>query len=229
MARIIYSALVDSINGSIKGTTFQRNRYGYTIKGKPNMIRPTTQKQQKRKTSFSGAIQAWRSLSDSERAAWNSYATTYPVATRLNPSAYLNGFNYFARYHASLWISNSGTVLADPSGAQGVVGSYQSELVLDTGDLHYLTDLNPTEGPWTVQLYLTRPLLPSQTFVKSWTRLIASYSVTGSIDTDISSLYTALFGQLPSLGQLIGLREVIINTTNGQVFYQPSQIVEVTT
>lgn len=228
MARIIYSGLVDSIRGSIQGTTFQRNAYGYTIKGKPNMVNPNTSRQNARKKSFSGATQAWRTLSDADRSAWNAYANAFPIPSRKNPSAYLSGLAAFTRWHAVMWQRNS-TILNDPAGAQGTAILDQVELILSAGDLFVSAPNDITEGPWLVFIYLSRPLAPTQAFVKSWQRYVVSFDSESASDVLITSAYTAIFGSLPVVGNLVGVQVVFLNTTNAQVLFGSATVVTVTT
>lgn len=227
MARIIYSALVESISGSIKGTTFQKNAYGYTIKAKPNMVNPNTQEQRRRKSSFSQAMQAWRNLTDANRLAWDAYANTFPIPSRKNPSAYLSGFNAFARWHGLRFLG-SHVVLPDPSGPQGTISVGTIELVIDGASLNILIDAVETEGPFLCFIFATRPLGNTVSFVKGWTRIITALDSTGWPDFDITTGYTLKFGNIPSVGDRIGVRLAFLNTTNGQVFFEPAQIVVVT-
>lgn len=228
MARIIYSGLVDSIRGSIQGTTFQRNAYGYTIKGKPNMVNPNTSRQNRRKRTFSGASQAWRTLSDGERSAWDAYANAFPIPSRKNPSAYLSGLAAFTRWHGVRWQNNS-VVLADPAGAQGTADVASQELVISAGDLFVLQDISTTEGPWLAFVYLSRPLSSTQSFLKSWQRYIVALDDSQWPEANITAAYTSIFGSLPAVGQLVGFQTVMLNTTNGQVLFGPPAVVTVTT
>lgn len=228
MARIIYSGLVDSIRGSIQGTTFQRNAYGYTIKGKPNMVNPNTSRQNARKKTFSGATQAWRTLSDADRSAWNAYANAFPIPSRKNPSAYLSGLAAFTRWHA-VWFQRFSTVLNDPAGAQGTAVLDQVELILSAGDLFVSAPNDITEGPWQVFIYLSRPLSPTQAFVKSWQRYVVSFDSESASDVLITSAYTTIFGSLPVVGSLVGVQVVFLNTTNAQVLFGSPTVVTVTT
>jgi hypothetical protein len=227
MARIIYSALVDSIRGSIQGTTFQRNAYGHTVKGKPNMVNPNTTRQNARKRTFSAAAQAWRDLTSGQRSAWDAYANAFPIPSRQNPSAYLSGLAAFTRWHAVRFLSNT-VVLTSPAGAQGTAVVSQQEAVLSAGQLHVLLDIATTNGPWIAFVYLSRPLQPTQAFIKSWQRYIVSATSATWADFDISAAYVAVFGALPVLTNLLGMQVVMLNTTNGQVLFGAPQIVTVT-
>lgn len=227
-ARIKYTALVDNIRGSIQGTTFQRNAYGYTIKGKPNMVNPNTHSQRSRKTQFSKATQEWKNLTDGERAAWDTYAATFPVPTRSNPDSYLNGFNAFVRWTGVAQLAGGATTLTDPTGDQGTVLSDFGEIRNTAGVLSFLLDAVTTEGPWRVCLFISRPLSPTQRYVKSWTRFIRSGTEAAMADIDITSQYTAVYGAVPAAGDLVGMRLTFINTTNGQVFFIPAIVGTVT-
>lgn len=226
MARIIYSALVDNIRGSIQGTTFQRNAYGYTIKGKPNMVNPNTARQNSRKSTFSIALQAWRNITGANRAAWDAYANAFPIPSRKNPDAYLSGFAAFARWHILSFTSGS-TVLPDPDGDQGTVEFFSPSLQLDGAELHLLLDATPTEGPWLAHIQLSRPLKTTQNFVKGWTRQTNVLSEGLWPDADITAGYTNIFGTIPADGDRIGVRIAYRNTTNGQIFFAPPEIITV--
>jgi hypothetical protein len=228
MARIIYSALVESIRGSIKGTTFQRNAYGFTVKGKPNMINPNTVRQNRRKRTFSNASQAWRDLTSGNRSAWDAYANAFPIPSRKNPDAYLSGLAAFTRWHGVQFQINS-TVLANPAGSQGTAVVDQTELILSAGSLFAGIPTVVTNGPWNMFLYLSRPLSASQGFIKSWMRFVHGQDEATWSDENITSEYVAIFGAVPPLGSRIATQVVFLNTTNGQVLFGAPEIVTVTT
>lgn len=226
MARIIYSALVESIQGSIKGTTFQRNAYGYTIKGKPNMVNPNTARQNARKRTFSNAAQSWRSLTPTQRSQWDAYANAFPIPSRKNPSSFLSGLNAFVRWHGVMFQAND-TVLGNPSGAQGTayVNQIYSEYV--GVRLYVETEIVETNGPWLAFYYMTRPLQPTQSFVKSWARYIKMANDSDYASVDVTDEYVRVFGALPPIGSLVGIQVVLLNTTNGQVMFGTNEIVTI--
>lgn len=227
MARIKYSALVESITGSIQGTTFQRNAYGFTVKGKPNMVNPNTARQNSRKRTFSAATQAWRDLTNSNRSAWEAYANAFPIPSRKNPDAYLSGLAAFTRW-AGVNFQLTNIPLANPSGAQGTAVIDEVTLVISGGSLFANIVSTVTNGPWNAFLYLSRPLSPSQGFIKSWQRFVRAGPEATWGDENITTAYTAIFGAVPAVGALIGAQAVLVNTTNGQVLFGAPEIVTVT-
>jgi hypothetical protein len=223
MARIKYTALVESIRGSIGGTTFQANAYGFTIKAKPNMLNPNTQRQNNAKAIFSTVAQRWRNLSNANRAAWDAYANAFPIPSRKNPDSYLSGYAAFVRWHG-LMATGTGFTLDNPSGPQGTVFSGLPTVSLSAGDLRVIPDIAFTEGPWYTFAFMTRPLSPTQTFIKSWLRFVAAVDESLAPDFSVTLGYERAFGFLPADGDLVGIQLAYINTTNGQVLWYPADI-----
>ena len=228
MARIKYSALVTEIAGTIGGTTFQRNAYGYSIKAKPNMVNPNSSTQALRKQFFGTAVQKWAELTPTERSAWETYASTFPIPSRLNAASNLNGYNAFIRWHGINSLSSLTNTLANPSGAQGVVGLFDFLLYRTGADLTLEVACNPTAGPWRAFVFLSRPVSATKRYAKGWTRFIYQQVASGGFDLPITSLYTAKFGVLPVTGDSIAGRIVFLNTTNGQINFVAPSIVLVT-
>lgn len=226
MARIIFTALVESIRGSIAGTTFQRNAYGYTVKTKPNMVNPNSASQSRRKNYFQQAQQAWLQLTMTDRANWNTYAATYPTPSKHNPDAYLSGYNLFVR-HAAISLSTSGTVLPNPNGAQSTVNYIETEIIRDGTVLELNVTAGSPDSVWQTIVYLTRPLKATQEYLKSWTREIEINLSGPTVSTDIAFAYNRVFGLLPEVGDFVGVDITFINSTNGQVIYVPTFTVEV--
>jgi hypothetical protein len=228
MARIIYSALVQSINGSIQGTTFQRNAYGNTVKAKPSMVKPARFKQQNRKNTFSQASQAWKGLTQAQRDQWITYATTYPRPSRLNPNSYLNGFNYFVMANQFYRLYAIGGIIAAPTGAQGAVTSFNIELVR-TGIFLQIEITDVTVGSnWNALIYLTRPLGDGQEAVQPtpiYMRQVVLFGISGG---SVQNEYFEQFGILPNVGDWLGLRVVLQKSDNGQVLELPITQIQIT-
>lgn len=225
MARIKYSGLVDNIRGSIAGTTFQSSRYGYTVKTKPNMSVPRSIAQNRSKTYLTIAVKAWRELTQTDRDNWNTYATTYPRPSRLNPDSNLNGFNYFTAYHALRFLQTPGNVLDDPAGAQEAFAFLDFEIVLDTGTLTLAYTNTGAFSFFTTLVFISRPIGPAQYANLNLTKFIQGQQSASPID--ITGAYTSVFGQLPVEGDRVVLSMTQLNTQNGQWVESPTTVVEI--
>jgi hypothetical protein len=214
MARIKYSGLVDNIRGSIGGTTFQANAYGYTVKRKPNMIKPNSPDQNRSKVLFAKAVKAWKDLTSTNRSNWETYASTYPQYAKYNPDSELSGFAVFTKQHVFKFLCGQ-IVKSDPVMSQIESDTITVTMTLIAGVLRYIiASLNDSEE-WTVIIFISHPLGAAQNFVGSRTRYIANCdNVDGS--HVITSQYIALYGSLPAVGNRVAIDLLAFNGQNGQ-------------
>jgi hypothetical protein len=226
MARIKYSGLIDEINGSIGGTTFQRNRYGFTIKRKPAGKKGGSPSQLARRLSMYRVQQNWIGLSAADRANWVTYASTFPTATRLNPNVYLNGVNLFEKYHLLKALLNEFT-LTNPSGPQRTLSFGLFQMDSDLGILTAQSNITLSGGNWIYFLFVSRPVRETTSLAKNQTRFVSAVTAFGNSFEDIAAKYTALYGFLPVRDDFIQYRRVYINQTNGQIFDEGVQLVQV--
>lgn len=216
MARIKYSGLISEISGSVAGTTFQRNKYGYTIKQKPNPVRPIRPNQQLAQSRVKRAIAAWVGLTSSQRSAWDTYASTYPEPTRLDPTKYLGGYNLFIKYHLFRFVCTE-DVLADPSGAQIAINPDQTILTLDAGDFTWEGVSGVSSGNWYMLLFLSRVVPLTTNYAVTKTRFITFATVLDPVSELITAPYAALFANTPAVGERVMQHTVLINQDNGQI------------
>ena len=116
MARITYGGIATSIRGSIGGSTFQGNAFGFSIKNKPNMARLQSQLQNFQRQLMDMVIRSWGQLTDAQRSAWNAFAIAHPVYSANNPSAQLTGYLWYIKYNLIYALSYNSTVAAPNEG-----------------------------------------------------------------------------------------------------------------
>ena len=225
MARIVYSGLIDSIRGSIGGTTFQSNKYGYTVKRKPNIVRPNKPLQNQRKLDFSLAVKAWQALTSGQRADWVTWASTYPQYAKHNPTAQLSGYVVFVKVHDYRQIIGEAVITAPvyTSYSQDTIGI---SVTLSGGVLTLvITSLLQDLNQWLV-FFISRPMSVTQNFIGTRTRYI--WYIGNDNDSDIiTAKYTALYGSLPSIGDRVAVDFVAMGTDQGQVFARVQEVVTV--
>ena len=226
MARIKYSALVDNIRGSIAGTTFQNNRYGYTVKTKPQLVNRNTSSQVIQKRELSVIARAWRNLTEGNRTNWDVYAETNPRPTKLNPDAYLSGYNYFLLVNRYRTLMNE-AILTEPSFTLQESGPIDYILYNDAGVLSWETNPTDMTGTWRAILFLTNVIPFGREYVNATPRYIDAVLYTSGALTNITALYTSKLGTVPPVGQFVGMRIVLVCMTTGQVIEGGIQQVEI--
>ncbi len=222
MARIIYSAIVENIRGSIAGTTFQGNKHGYTVKKKPNIVNPRTNSQALRKAGLSAATRAWRDLSTADRNSYNSYASTYPQYAKHNPSSQLSGYEVFVKWQALRFVL-SGNIADTPSFTQPAADSITYALKRDGAAFEITVSGSDGSGDWILAFFMSRPFTVSQNFIGSRTRYISNEDNTNG-DKTVTSQYTSVFGSVPSVGDRVALDVTLIGLAAPVVLARDSQI-----
>lgn len=226
MARIIYTALVESIRGSIAGTTFQRNKHGYTVKKKPNMINPNTALQNARKVLFSSVVRAWRDLTSTQRANYETYASTYPQYAKNNPSSQLSGFSVFTRYNCLRRLTDY-SILSSWPGTVPTTDTITVTVTNDSGVLQInISDSDESEN-WLVLFFISRPFKPTQNFIGTSPKFIG-YLSNANQSLDISTDYADLFGSIPDVDDLVALDIQFISDVSPYVLSRDSDVYTVT-
>jgi hypothetical protein len=201
MARITYSGLVTAIRGSVGGTTFQANSYGYTIKNKPNQTRVMSLEQRVIRAALTFVTQSWLNLSSSNRAAWNSWANVNPFPCKHNSSSYLSGYAYFVRFNVTRYLF-VGNILANPGGGSVVLPSLTPSLTVSGSDL--LMNLAPSTPASDLVGYIS--CSPSQQVNRAYntskTRTIRDMlMLPGTFD--VAPIFLQKFGSVPIAGDLV--------------------------
>lgn len=221
MARIVYGALVDSIRGSIGGTTFQSNKHGFTIKRKPNMKNPKTALQVKRQSFMSQASRAWRDLTQSQRDLYDTYASSFPQFAKHNPTSQLSGYSIFVKFNClNLLIGE-------------VVDTDISQSVPATDDLTYTVtntagvltiDITSTTGDeeWQILFFMSRPRSVTQKFIGTSPKFIKHLS-NATQSLTITSEYTAIYGDVPDTGDTVAMDALLISDNSPFVLARDSQ------
>ena len=234
MARIKFGALVESIRGSIGGTTFQSSAYGFTVKAKSNIAKPNSIRQQQRKISMQSISRAWRSLTSANRLSWDVYASLFVVPSKLNKDSNLNGYNYFLKYNLLLFPEGIPSILADPTVS---TSSYLADEVTlfsnEVDTFNFNNSWVSDTASLTTLIYMTSPLLDSRKMPRQTPLFIKKQLPTASADPDyeigvnVYTEYFNLFGFIPSTGDLIGVRLVIINSSSGFFLEIPTVVLTV--
>jgi hypothetical protein len=224
MARIKYTAIVDNIRGSIGGTTFQRNAYGYTIKSKPNMVNPNTSKQIRQKALFSGVVSEWSKLSAATRTAWENYANAYPEPSRLNPASNIDGYAMFVK-----WANNRTLYGANFVNTLAVA---PLTVILSVNDISFSAgiaevDINEAGGSGvslSYTVFMSRNLKATESFNKNKLRYIAQVAGVAGAAVVITAAYLAVFGVQIAVGQRIAIQVKANTATTGKVYESVPEI-----
>lgn len=113
-ALVRYGGGVVQMSGSIGGTTFARNRFGNYARGRTKPINPQSARQVKVRAIIAYLVEHWsETLTDAERASWNTYADNVAMTNKLGETIHLSGFNHFIR--SNTWGIELGRAVVEPA------------------------------------------------------------------------------------------------------------------
>jgi hypothetical protein len=230
MARVIYSAMVDEIRGSVGGTTFQANQYGFTIKRKQRNQIPPSASQFTRKSSFQNLAGQWSALTGTQRTAWNTFASTYPQASRKDATINLSGYALFQRINLIRSLDNSLPLIDDVPNGPGTFTTPTIAVTLVAGVLTFTLSLASISGNHRQFAFASAPLPPGVLTPTNLLRYLAQGTLSSSPGTiDITSSYTSVFGKLPAVGDLLAVKVIAYRQNSGQAHFPALEIITVTT
>jgi len=226
MARVTYGSIVTELKGKVGGTVFQSNKYGFTAKNTPNMIRPNTQAMFNVRNLFVQAVRKWGSLSQSQRDLFDSYASSFPQYSKNNPTAVLNGYNVTTRWWISLLLGGFGFDLV-PEMSVIAFPVLTPSLYIDTGELKLALngDISSEFARYTCSLSSIVP--GSRNFPPSSFRIVYTFEDLAG-PADLSAIYTGIFGRDPIPGEFVFLKVSMFSLVNPQVLADQFYKLEVT-
>ena len=112
---IKFGDIVAQASGSVRGTTYSRNRYGAYVRDRAVPVNPNSARQSTVRTVMQSLTALWLStVTSAQRAAWNNYAANTPVVNALGDTIYLTGFNHYIRSNVPRIVAGLDRVDAGP-------------------------------------------------------------------------------------------------------------------
>lgn len=97
MAKIVLSALISNISGSIGGVTFATGSNGLYVRSKSRGANRNTAIQQDRRYNLASYAANWRGLTDAERTSWIEAAYQFPYVDSLGVTKRYTGYQLYIK------------------------------------------------------------------------------------------------------------------------------------
>jgi hypothetical protein len=216
MAKVKFSALISEMRNKLNGSVFARNRGGAYLRTKVTPLNPQTAAQVAARSLLASFSQSWRSLTEAQRAAWNSvvdqWATTDVFGDIVNPS----GSTLYTRLNIN--VSNAGgTALVSPPTPVGAESLPDLLVTADVSNGEVLIDSDIATVPvgHAMVIEATPMLSPGISNAKSKFRVVETAAAGTSMAIDIATSYTTKFGGLVA-GQKLFVRAKLIVLATGE-------------
>lgn len=210
-----FGAIIVAGSGKIGGHVASRNRAGAYIRTKVTPVNPSTSSQltvRQRLTNFS---QAWRGLTEAQRAAWNAavsaYARTDVFGDLKNPT----GFNLYQRLNNNLNAVGQAALTLPPIVDEVLTVNFTALAGAAGASTLALTLSGAVPAGTSLKVFATPGVSPGISFVKSEYRLIAVEAAAAASPLAEGADWETKFGDLVA-GQKVFVKIVFVNNTTGQ-------------
>lgn len=207
MARINFTALIESITGKLAGSVFQDSYMGFQIRTRVSPRNPQTYYQQLRRGEFAYITQTWRTLTAAQRQSWIDAASS--------PSG---GLNLFIESNINLSLINENLLT---SFVPAPTPTFMPLEIVSLGNSIFTVKASGI----TQQVPINTKLLLYATYEKAVTKIftnpsqyspIASFGVGAdfSLPVSVAAPWINRYGQFTT-NKRICIKSVLLSTLNG--------------
>lgn len=213
--KVKFGSLVVAGSGKLGGHVYAKNRGGAYARTKTTPINPQTLAQANVRNGFTANSQAWRGLTDDQRAAWSASTGNFPAKDRLGDSITLTGANLYQRINQNLYLVGIAS-LSEPPLPTSVTPLTSLTLTAAAGTPAMSLVFAPTPVPTGYKLIVeaTAQQSAGRSFVKNKYRRIATVAAAATSPYDLLADYNAKFGSLTA-GTKVFVRCKFIDTATG--------------
>lgn len=223
--KIKFGALMVDGRGKIGGHVASKNRGGAYLRTKVTPVNPQTAAQSNVRGLFTSISQAWRTLTESARTAWNNavsnFAKTDVFGDIKNPS----GSNLYLKLNQNLALIGQPAITTPPEVASSPEFIEFTPTVNGTTPaLSIALGTSPVPAHTYLVVEATSPQSAGKSFLKNKFRVIGVIAPAATSPSNQLANYTAKFGALVP-GQKVGIRIKAVNGLNGIAGQYNSQTV----
>lgn len=192
MARVIYSAEINELKGSVGGTTFQRNKSGTISKLKSHLTYNPSSGQLISRSVLASLTRLWHSLSMSNQLSWNSFAAAHTKYSYWNVEKNLSGFNWFVHVNSNRLACGQSYSATPPSYATPLFCPTFFTLINNDG-IGFSFDSFPERDSYYLFVFATPPIRQVNLQSRRSLRLIAVIDPDNLTIYDLTSAYEVAF------------------------------------
>lgn len=221
MAKVNFGTIASDARGKINGIVYSKNKFGSYTRRKVSPANPNTPSQSAVRSSFSALSKAWSgTLTQAERAAWISFAATYPRTDVFGNSIIITGLNMYISLNQRLVQIGAAQISTPPPSnvVTPITFNYSTFAAVASGNNITLSATGGGGTDTNVYVFGHPQLAPGRIPTMSKFRYIYTNPTPGTFPTNMQfgTAYKAKFGSW-SAGQNIACLVASIDNTSGLV------------
>ena len=211
MAKVQFGGGISAMSGKLAGNVFARNKGGAYARNWVKPTNPSTVAQQNQRNTLSLKSAAWRTLTDSQRDSWKSWADDNPVLDRLGASIVLTGAQGYTKININrdnaTDAATQSTTPSAPTFTANIVDT-TSSLTMDIAASDFDVPLGAGAAENDIMfMFASKPVSAGVTNTNSQLRLVSVVTLSAAqISAAAVSLYTTYVATFGTLTGKAGLR-----------------------
>lgn len=215
MAKLKLSAIVSEMRGKLNGSVFSKNRGGAYVRTKVTPVNPQTLAQGNVRAALTNLSQAWKSLTEAQRLAWNSAVSQFTSTDIFGDIKTPSGINLFNKLNLNLSAISEAPISVPPLAVSvGYFDSLTVAAAAGAGTIAATFSAVGESADQTVIVEATPCLSPGKSFVKSEFRQIGTFAGTAASPQALGAMWSAKFGSLVA-GQKVFIRLKFVDKNTG--------------
>jgi len=210
-----FGMVVVAGSGKIGGHVASHNRSGAYFRTKVTPVNPQTTAQLAVRNRLGTRSQAWRGLTDAQRAAWNAAVSAFAKTDIFGDLKNPTGFNLYQALNNNLVTVGAAAISVPPIPAAVSTVTITSITPAAGTGLVPMVLSGAVPASTAMKVFATAPQSPGVSFVKSEYRLITTLAAATATPVALGTAYTTKFGSFTA-GQKIFFKLVFVSTVTGQ-------------
>jgi hypothetical protein len=209
------SPIMGEMRGKAGSDVFSKNHFGGFIRKRVKGTNPRTVKQINVRAFMTDISKAWKTLDDTDRIAWNNYASGRQLKNRLGSNITLTGESTYIKLNRNLQTVGA-TLIDTPPSANATPPELLAALGVAIVSATSIT-VSCTTAPSAhnfVEIYASKPLSQGRYYNSAY-RFLGLWKTADTNSFAITTLYTNVFGALPVADEKVFFKFISTSDQNG--------------
>ncbi len=210
-----FGAIVVDGRGKLGGKVFSRNRYGSYEKIKVTPTNPESAYSAQVRANYKTIVQTWSTLTDIQRASFNSGTKQFPQKNTFGDIHFLSGFGLYVSFNINRLLLSQSLLVSCPS---PTTSHFIQSANVEAREIDNTVTLNFSPlcpAGYVYKINATTSLSPGINYSNRRFKLLGFINSSDTSPFDLSSLYIARFGNVGNAGQKIFFKISAIEISSG--------------
>lgn len=217
MASIKMGNVVVDMRGKISGNVYSKNKGGAYSRVRVVPSNPQSTAQMAVRADFTTNSQAWRGLTDAQRASWNKAVGNYPRINRVGDSHNLSGNALYQSLNKNLADVGIAPISSAPAPASVETVTVSTAVADFSAQTLVITLGGAIPANTSLKVFTTETLSAGVASPGTKLRQLTSYAAAGGPGLTLTTPYLAKYGTIGAAGSKIFYKLVPVNATTGQL------------